>query len=78
MAAAFAELQQDYGKFVEDGALADVVMEVEGERFPAHQVILAARSEYFWGMILSGMQGGGSEGGVQKIEQVSAAVPVHG
>jgi DNA-binding beta-propeller fold protein YncE len=72
MTAALAELQQDYGKLAEDGALADVVLVVDGERFPAHRVILAARSVYFRGLFLSGMQGGSSEGGVQEIEQVSA------
>ncbi len=45
--AALAALQQDYGKLVEDGALADVVLVVDGERFPAHRGLLAARSEYF-------------------------------
>jgi hypothetical protein len=45
---------------------------VKGERFPAHRGVLAARSEYFWGLFLSEMQGGSSEGGVQEIEQVSA------
>ena len=49
---------EDYGKLVEDGALADVVLVVDGERFPAHRGVLAARSEYFWKLFLSGMQGG--------------------
>jgi hypothetical protein len=70
--AALVALQQDYGKLVEDGSLADVVLVVEGERFPAHRGVFAAQSEYFYGLFLSGMQGGGSEGGVQEIEQVSA------
>ena len=34
--------------------------------------MLAAQSEYFYGLFLSGMQGVSSEGGVQEIEQVSA------
>jgi hypothetical protein len=67
--AALLAVQQDYGKLVEDGALADVVLVVKGERFPAHRGVLAARSEYFRGLLLSGMQGGRSEsGGVQEIE----------
>jgi hypothetical protein len=74
---------QDYEKLVEDGALADVELVVDGVRFPAHRGVLAARSEYFWGLFLSGMQGGSSEGVVHEIKQVSAlafraAVPVHG
>ena len=47
------------------------MMVVDGERFPAHQSVLAAQSEYFRVLFLSGMQGGSSEGGIQEIEQVS-------
>jgi len=49
-------LAQNYGKLVEDGELADVVLVVEGQRFPAHRAVLAAQSEYFRGLFLSGMQ----------------------
>ncbi len=74
--AAIAALLQDYAKMVENSEpqLADVVLVVEGERFPAHRCVLAARSEYFRGLLLLGMQGGRSEGGVQEIElgEVSA------
>ena len=65
---------ENYDKILEDGILADVVLVVDGERFPAHRVILAAQSEYFRGLFLSGMQEGRSEGGVQEIElgEVSA------
>ncbi len=47
---------------------------VEGRRFPVHRVVLAARSEYFRRLFLSGMQGVRSESGVQEIElgEVSA------
>jgi len=55
------QLQQDYGKLVEDGDLADVVFVVEGERFPAYRGVLAARSEYFRGLFKSGMQDGGTK-----------------
>jgi hypothetical protein len=65
--AALAALQ-DYSKMVEDPELADVVLVVEGERFPAHRGVLAARCLFFRGLFLSGMQGGSSEGGVQEIE----------
>jgi hypothetical protein len=46
--------------------LADVVL-VGGERFPANRGVLAALSECFRGLFLSGMPMG-SEGGVQEIE----------
>jgi hypothetical protein len=55
------KLQEDYGNLVESPELADVVLVVEGERFPAHRLVLAARSEYFRGMLLSGMQEGSGQ-----------------
>jgi hypothetical protein len=50
------------------------VLVVEGERFPALRNVLAALSEYFRGLLLSGMQEGSV--GQQKIEmgEVSALV----
>jgi hypothetical protein len=36
---AIAKLQEDYGKLVEAPELADVVLLVEGERFPAHRLV---------------------------------------
>ena len=64
-------MQEDYGKLAEAPELADVVLVVEGERFPAHRGVLAARSEYFRGLLLSGMHEGS---GQQEIElgEVSA------
>jgi hypothetical protein len=55
------QLVGDYGKLVEDGELADGVFVVEGERFPLHRNVLAARSEYCRARFKSGMQDGGSK-----------------
>jgi hypothetical protein len=62
---------QDYGKLVEAPELADVVLVVEGERFPAHRNVLAARSEYFRALLLSGMQEGSGQHEIL-LEEVSA------
>ena len=71
--AAMEKLQEDFGKMLDDNDLSDVVLIVEGQRFPAHRCVLAARSEYFRGLFLSGMLEG-SQNGVQeiKLEEVTA------
>jgi hypothetical protein len=80
----YGRMQEDYGKLVEAPELADVVLVVEGQRFPAHRVVLAARSEYFRGLLLSGMQEGSGQqeiapgGGERRGVPGGAAVPVHG
>ncbi len=48
------EIKDDYGKLMKDGELADVVLVLERERFPADCLVLAARSEYFRGLLLWG------------------------
>jgi len=49
-------LVQTNNKLVEGVELTDVVLVVEGQRFPAHYAVLAAQSEYFRGLFLLGMQ----------------------
>jgi hypothetical protein len=67
---------EDYGKLLEDTALVDVTFAVDGQRFPAHRCVLAARSAYFAGMFKSGkgMREGGSSDQGQDIvlEEVSS------
>jgi hypothetical protein len=67
----YGRMQEDYGKLVEAPELADVVLVVEGERFLAHRNVLAARSEYFRGLLLSGMQEGSGQQEIA-LEEVSA------
>lgn len=49
-----AALQEDYGKLLEDTALADVTFAVDGQRFYGHRCVLAVRSPYFKALIESG------------------------
>jgi len=69
-------LEKDYGKLLEDTELADVTFTVDGQRFPAHRCVLAARSPYFSGLFKSckGMSEGGRSAAGQDIviEEVSA------
>jgi len=69
-------LEEDYGKLLDDTDLADVTFAVDGQRFPAHRCVLAARSPYFSGLFKSckGMSEGGGSAAVQDImiEEVSA------
>ena len=52
--AALVALQQDLSKMVDncEPELADVVLLVEGQRLPAHRGVIAARSEYFRGLLI--------------------------
>ena len=62
--AMMAAVLADYAKLVEEPELADVVLVVEGERFPAHRNVLTARSEYFRGLCCRGCKRGeGRRGG---------------
>jgi len=54
-------LRDDLSKLLDDTALTDVTFAVDGQRFPAHRCVLAARSPYFSGLFESGT--GMSEGG---------------
>lgn len=41
-------LAEQIGQLLLNEDCSDVILIVEGTRFPAHKVILAARSTYFW------------------------------
>ncbi|XP_078573058.1 kelch-like protein 40a [Branchiostoma floridae x Branchiostoma japonicum] len=43
------------GNLQKDGAFQDVVLEVEGRRFPCHRLVLSAASPYFRAMFTSDM-----------------------
>ncbi|XP_078597461.1 kelch repeat and BTB domain-containing protein 12-like [Branchiostoma floridae x Branchiostoma japonicum] len=43
------------GELQKDGVLQDVVLEVEGRRFPCHRLVLSVRSPYFRAMFTSDM-----------------------
>ena len=47
-------LVQDYSKLLRDTSLAHVMFAVNGQRFPAHRCMLAARSPYFKALLASG------------------------
>ena len=68
-------LRSDYSKMLDDIELADVTFAVDGQRFPAHRCVLAARSPYFRGLFKSckGMsEGEGSAAGQDIVlEEVS-------
>ena len=51
----------------ETDQFSDVVMVVEGERFPGHRVVLAAHSQYFYTMFTCGM-----------TETRNQEIPIHG
>jgi len=53
--AIFMSLQEDYAKLRTDTVLADVTFAVDGQRFPAHRCVLAARSPYFKALFASGV-----------------------
>jgi len=67
---------EDYAKLLTDTALADVTFAVDGQRFPAHRCVLAARSPYFKALFASGQgmreEGRRAAGGEIVLEEVSA------
>ena len=73
---ALRALQASYSKVLDDPELADVTFAVDGQRFSAHRIILAAQSEHFKALLTSGqgMREGGSTaaGGDIALEGVSA------
>jgi len=77
------QVLENYGKLLEDGDLADVVLVGEGGvRFPAYRGMLAARS-VLSGAVQVGDAGRGYEGGVLRGRErrsvpCAAAVPLHG
>lgn len=50
------QLSDNIGALCLSDDYSDVTLIVNGERFPAHKVILAARSEYFRAMLFGGMR----------------------
>lgn len=69
-------LKEDYHRLLKDTILSDVTLAVEGQRFPVHRCVLAARSGYFKGLFESGrgMKEEGSRAAGEDIvlEEVSA------
>jgi len=67
---------EDYAKLLTDTALADVIFAVDGQRFPAHRCVLAARSPYFKALFASGKgmreEGSRASGGNIVLEELSA------
>jgi len=67
---------EDYAKLLKDTALADVTFAVDGQRFPAHRCVLAARSPYFKALFASGKgmreEGSRAAGGDIVLEEMSA------
>ncbi|EYC07263.1 hypothetical protein Y032_0071g557 [Ancylostoma ceylanicum] len=49
-------LSDNIGSLFLNTDFSDVVFVVDGEKFPAHKVLLAARSEYFRAMLYGGLK----------------------
>ena len=50
-----SSLSDNLGELVENSEYSDITLVVEDRKFPAHKVILAARSEYFRALLYGGM-----------------------
>ena len=58
---------------LDNALLSDVSFLVDGEYFPAHRCVLAARSQYFRGLLTHGMQGGHASA----AEDRRASITIH-
>ena len=56
MAAHYGDLLSKYSKYREEDHLIDVRLKVDEDIFPAHRVVLAANSEYFYAMFTDRMK----------------------
>lgn len=69
-----SSLSDNLGELIENSEYSDITLVVENRKFPAHKVILAARSDYFRAMLFGGMLE--SQPGITEIElQETAAKP---
>jgi hypothetical protein len=64
-------MAQALAHLLEDTALSDVTFMVDNRRFSAHRCVLAARSQFFRGLLTSGMQEGVTGGDIV-MQDVSA------
>lgn len=69
-----SSLSDNLGELVENSEYSDITLVVENKKFPAHKVILAARSDYFRALLFGGMME--SQPGTTEIElQETTAKP---
>lgn len=71
---AFPTIGKNLAELINDDETSDCVFEVEGERFPAHSLILSARSEAFRAMLRTGAEMREGTEGVIRLGDVRAPV----